>query len=302
MFDTNSLCYTTPAKRGKSVQVWGFVLAAFWATCACANFQPVNLNVASKEQLMVLPGVGEKLAQRIIEHRTENGHFASLDDLLLIKGLRPKLLTELSGKIEISRVKKVGNTAKADIPIKEAPKGRTDADIQKLLASFDNEPKAREVQEKALHYATAEPERVDEWLRRARIAPAFPSLVVSAGKGIDSNASVRGKVGDANVVSKRDASDFNVHVKLEWKFSELLFNRNELYVAREAFRMGVIRERILHDVIKTYTERRKAQLKSLTSDTMTPVERAELNLYIEELTAVLDGLTGGWFGEKISKL
>ena len=89
---------------------------------------------------------------------------------------------------------------------------------------------------------------------------------------------------------------------LEWKFGDLLFNRNELYVAREAFRMAVIRERILQDVTKTYIERRKAQLKSLTNEALTPVERAELNLYIEEMNAVLDGLTGGWFGEKIAKL
>lgn len=273
---------------------------AMLSTCAvhAAGFQPVNLNAASKEQLMVLPGVGEKLAQRIIDHRAENGHFASLDDLLLVKGMRPKLLTELSGKIELSRARK-GEAAKA---VKsEAPKGRSEAEVEALLARFDKEPSARSVQQRAVEYATANPARIDDWLKRARIAPALPSLSFSTGKGLDSNAVVRERIGDPSVFSRRDASDFNLNVKVEWKFGDLLFNRNELYVAREAFRMAVIRERVLHDVAKTYTERRKAQLKLVTSEGIPALERAELKLYIEELTSVLDGLTGGWFGDEIAK-
>jgi competence ComEA-like helix-hairpin-helix protein len=261
-------------------------------------FQTVNLNAASKEQIMVLPGVGEKLAERIIEHRSERGQFASLDDLLVIKGMRPKLLSELSGKIELSRVKK-GHDAKI---VKETPKAKTEGEIRALIVPLEKEPKLREIQVQALRYATADPERIDEWLKRARVAPALPRLSISTGTGLDSNLSAREKIGDVGVLSKRSASDFNLNVKLEWKFSDLVFNRDELSVARESFRMAVIRERVLHDLMKTYVERRKAQIKLLTSEALSATERVELDLFIEEQSAILDGLTGGWFGENIAKL
>ena len=142
------------------------------ALLAAGHFQPVNLNAASKEQLMVLPGVGEKLAQRIVSHREEKGSFASLDDLLLIKGLRPKLLDDLSGKIEVGKMKKVMVMGKGGKPNAETtPKVRTEQEIRELLSVFDREPKAKQVQEQALRYASAEPSRIDEWLKRARIAP-----------------------------------------------------------------------------------------------------------------------------------
>lgn len=47
----------------------------------------VNINTASLSELETLPRVGEVLAQRIIDHRTANGPFASVDDLLDVSGI-----------------------------------------------------------------------------------------------------------------------------------------------------------------------------------------------------------------------
>jgi len=49
----------------------------------------VNPNKASLEQLQGLPGIGEKMAIRIVEER-KNGPFANLDDLQRVKGIGPK--------------------------------------------------------------------------------------------------------------------------------------------------------------------------------------------------------------------
>lgn len=50
----------------------------------------VNINLASKERFLNLPGIGEVYAQRIIEYRNENGRFESLDELLNISGIGEK--------------------------------------------------------------------------------------------------------------------------------------------------------------------------------------------------------------------
>ncbi len=55
----------------------------------------VNVNTAGKEELATLPGIGESLAERIIQEREENGPFAQVEDLLRVSGIGEKKLEEL---------------------------------------------------------------------------------------------------------------------------------------------------------------------------------------------------------------
>ena len=48
---------------------------------------PVNINTATAEELMELDGIGEALAERIIEYRETQGRFEHLEDLAEIKGI-----------------------------------------------------------------------------------------------------------------------------------------------------------------------------------------------------------------------
>lgn len=47
----------------------------------------INVNTADQQTLMLLPGVGEVLSQRIIDYRNKNGPFSSLRDLLNVSGI-----------------------------------------------------------------------------------------------------------------------------------------------------------------------------------------------------------------------
>lgn len=47
----------------------------------------INVNTASATELEALPGVGEVIAQAIVDYRTENGPFASVDQLLDVSGI-----------------------------------------------------------------------------------------------------------------------------------------------------------------------------------------------------------------------
>ncbi len=62
---------------------------------------PVDLNKASQAQLEVLPGVGPKMAERILAYRTENGGFKSIDQLDDVKGIGEKRMATLKPLVKV---------------------------------------------------------------------------------------------------------------------------------------------------------------------------------------------------------
>ncbi len=63
--------------------------------------QKINLNTADAWLLEALPGIGEVLAQRIIDYRGENGPFQQIDDLTRVDGIGPATLENLRDKITV---------------------------------------------------------------------------------------------------------------------------------------------------------------------------------------------------------
>src|SRR5260221_8911351 len=61
----------------------------------------VNVNTATAEQFTVLPGVGPKLAARIVEHRQKAGSFKSVQELLNVKGIGEKNLEKIQGYLTL---------------------------------------------------------------------------------------------------------------------------------------------------------------------------------------------------------
>jgi competence protein ComEA len=55
----------------------------------------VNVNTASATELEALPGIGEVIAQAIVDHRTENGPFTTVDQLLDVTGIGDATLEDI---------------------------------------------------------------------------------------------------------------------------------------------------------------------------------------------------------------
>ena len=60
----------------------------------------VNLNTATKTELMTLPGVGEATAERIILFREEQGSFKTINEMRKVKGIGEKKFEKLKPYIE----------------------------------------------------------------------------------------------------------------------------------------------------------------------------------------------------------
>jgi competence protein ComEA len=68
---------------------------------AAAAVAPVNLNTATVEQLLTLPGIGPSKAQSIVETRQKIGGFKKLEDLLRVKGIGRKTFRKLEPMLKL---------------------------------------------------------------------------------------------------------------------------------------------------------------------------------------------------------
>ena len=61
----------------------------------------LNINTASLDELVTLPGIGEAKAQAIIDYREEQGPFAHPEDIMLVSGIKEAVYKKIRGKITV---------------------------------------------------------------------------------------------------------------------------------------------------------------------------------------------------------
>ncbi len=61
----------------------------------------LNVNLADTDELTELPGIGEVLARRIVEYRSQHGPFASVDELTRVSGIGEQTLAQLRERISV---------------------------------------------------------------------------------------------------------------------------------------------------------------------------------------------------------
>lgn len=75
------------------------VTASPAASVAAPKADKININTATKEELMTLKGIGEKKAGWIIEYRELHGGFQTIQDLMKISGIGKKTFASLKDYI-----------------------------------------------------------------------------------------------------------------------------------------------------------------------------------------------------------
>ncbi len=71
--------------------------------CLCSGIAlaTVNLNTASKEELVALPGIGPAKAQAILDYRKSHGAFKSVEELKDVKGIGAKRYEKLKSEVTV---------------------------------------------------------------------------------------------------------------------------------------------------------------------------------------------------------
>lgn len=90
------------SRNHRSAALLAVALMATMPLWAQADNGVVNINTAGTEQLVLLPRVGPSVAQRIVEHREINGKFKSKEDLMLVRGVGEATFTLLEPHVTVN--------------------------------------------------------------------------------------------------------------------------------------------------------------------------------------------------------
>lgn len=101
----------------------GLVAAAIVSLSPLAAWAGVNVNTAPSGELESLPGIGPSKAAAIIQYRTDNGAFSSVDDLQKVPGIGAKTVESLRSEAEVGD----GQTVSKGAPSSSGGGGGTSA-------------------------------------------------------------------------------------------------------------------------------------------------------------------------------
>jgi hypothetical protein len=130
--------------------------------------------------------------------------------------------------------------------------------------------------------------------RRARLAAALPTLSLKAARQTDwdeasgDRADVVGDVGQEVVLEARAT----------WRLDRLVFDGAELRTVALGQQRARARAALASETTSLYYKRRALQVDQLWHPPETIEEQIKDELALEELTAQLDALTGGWWSDQ----
>ena len=99
------------------------LILGMWLAMMGVAFAQININTATKDQLESLKGIGPGKAQAIIDYRTKNGPFKTVDDLEKVNRRRKSVgLNSLEEQTAIIRKQVAAENQKSPADLKERNK------------------------------------------------------------------------------------------------------------------------------------------------------------------------------------
>ena len=175
------------------------------------------------------------------------------------------------------------------------PPQETLALFKELLAS---EPSARETHKHVIQYANVTNGKIKRWHAESRLAGFLPTF--SFGKNLDRNTSVStysGKfiTGPEDVSKGWDAG-------VDWDLGNVIYSSDQTSIDSREKLMVELRNDLLSEATRIYYERRRLQIDLVFMPPVSEQEHLENLLRVDELTALLDGMTNGFFSKRLERI
>jgi len=101
------------------------LLALAFALWSGAALAAINLNTATKDELVALPGIGPAKAQAILDYRKAHGPFKSIEEVKDVKGIGARRFEKIKGELAIA-----GASAKPAARPGEKPVGTSQRSVK----------------------------------------------------------------------------------------------------------------------------------------------------------------------------
>jgi hypothetical protein len=161
------------------------------------------------------------------------------------------------------------------------------------------EPQARQTVEAALRYFRVHPEAIDGLRAASRARGAVP--LIAGGYRYDQGESGRSfeqQMFQPNTQTEATGSrTHSVTAGAIWDLRELVFNPAEV----QAYGVVGVQRDVILEITRTFFMRRQLIVRLMLRPPEDEVARLTLQLRIEELTSLLDTMTGGWYGEALDR-
>jgi|GEM_PF-183585 len=169
-------------------------------------------------------------------------------------------------------------------------------EARKILSRFNEEPSIEEIQEAAIRYAEVHPEKIIAWRKAAEHKAYFPTLSTGIGVAIDRNIAVDtgGTTNPDFFIVGPDERGFDWDIKASWDFGNLIWNDDQTSIDVRSRLMVQLRDDLLDEVTRLYFERRRLQITLSLEPPQLLKDTLEKELRLQELTANIDALTGGY--------
>ncbi len=156
------------------------------------------------------------------------------------------------------------------------------------VAGAQPQPTVTELQQAAIALAEAQPDRIHAWQKRIRRAAWAPQLKIAGGRGFGGSEIIHGLNGLDEFASVQSDA-WRYEATLTWTFDRLVFDPNELRLSREGQRIALHREALTTQIAQLYYARQRLihDRELHRAD-----DQSDQELAIDELTAILSGLTG----------
>ncbi|MBU0503569.1 MAG: hypothetical protein KKG43_04175 [Candidatus Omnitrophica bacterium] len=176
------------------------------------------------------------------------------------------------------------------------------ADNQDNITSlyFKGEPGIDEVQQAAIKYAEVEIEKIKEWRKKAARKAWLPKISAGMNRDVSDLYHWEGgsttKAEDDILRKGRDSLDWDI--SFSWDLGELIWNQDQTSIDVRSKLMVQLRDDVLNEITKLYFERIRVKMELDNVSIEDRKKRFEKELRLQELTAMINGLTGGFFLQK----
>ncbi len=163
------------------------------------------------------------------------------------------------------------------------------------------EPTICELQSAAIRYAEVDPGKIADWRRKAALKAVLPEVSVGYDTDVYKTIDASTKDGKSYFWEGPDDGANGWDVSASWDLGDLIYNDDQTSIDSRSKLMVQLRNDVLDQLNAAYFERKKLQKQLDRLPDKTSDAYLEREIKIEELTATIDGLTGGYLSRRLGK-